>query len=131
MRFRSNRSLTLGVAAVGLGVTAMQASAQQASFHLPFKAHWGSAVLEPGDYKLSAPIGVSGSHMIQLEGSGKSSMIVPAVTEIQQPNDRSYLELINVKGTYFVKRYKTASSGQVFHFGLPNTSSIPVEDATK
>ena len=119
MYYRSSRFLTLAAVVAGLGVTASEASAQQASFRLPFEAHWGQAVLEPGDYKLSAPLGVSGTYMIHVNGAGESSVIVPAVTQVQPSEDRGYLELVKVNGTYFVKRYKAAFSGQVFQFGLP------------
>jgi hypothetical protein len=117
---RSSRIFSLTALAVGLGLTAIPASAQQAAFHLPFAVHWGHTVLEPGDYKLSAPIEWSGSHLIHVYQPGHGSMILPQSIEIQHPNlDRSSLELVNVKGTYFVRRYKSAPTGQVFTFPVP------------
>jgi hypothetical protein len=54
--------------------------------------------------------------------------------------DRSSLELINVNGAYFVRRYKSALTGQVFTFSVPKATSetemasatmtaVPVESA--
>jgi hypothetical protein len=141
--FRSTRAFSLIAIAVGLGLTSIKASAQQATFHLPFEAHWGRAVLEPGDYKLSLPAGESPNHLIHLSGAGKGSMFVPQVTETMQlPLHRSYLRLVNVKGEYFVREYSYAPTNQVFTFGVPkvgrettiasaSTTSIPVEDARK
>jgi hypothetical protein len=117
--FKSSRFVIgLAAAAVGLGVTVVPATAQQSTFHLPFKAHWGRAVLEPGDYRISTPLGASGAYMIHLSGQNKSNMLVPAVTQIQNPSNRSYLEFVNVDGEYFLRDYKQAS-GQAFHFGIP------------
>src|SRR3954470_7978959 len=80
--------------------------------------------------------------MIQLAGPSKHGIIVPAVTSTEGTTDRSYLECIKVNGTYVVRRYVTAFSGQVFNFGVPKpeperraTSSVhalvPVERAAK
>jgi hypothetical protein len=138
-----SRAVGLTAVAVGLGVIAVPASAQQAAFHLPFEAHWGSALLEPGDYRISIPTGESPSHIVHLFGAGKGSMVIPESTEIRRPTvDHSSLELVNVKGTYFVREYKSAPTGQVFTFGVPKSerelttvssiaAAVPVEDATK
>jgi hypothetical protein len=50
--------------------------------------------------------------------------MLPQSTEIQQAHlDRSSLELVNVNGAYFVKRYKSAITGQVFTFPVPKSAS--------
>lgn len=123
MYFRLTRVLSLTAIAAGLGLTTVHASAQQATFHLPFEAHWGRAVLEPGDYRLSLPMGESPSHLIHLRGAGKGSMFVPEATETQQfGSNRSYLKLVNVKGTYFVREYKSGPAGLLFTFSVPKSS---------
>lgn len=124
MYSRSNRIFSLTALAVGLGLAAIPASAQQVAFHLPFAVHWGHTVLEPGDYKLSAPIEWSGSRLIHVSQPGHGRMILPQSIEVQQPHfDRSSLELVNIKGTYFVKRYKSAPTGHVFTFPVPKAMS--------
>src|SRR3954453_9009669 len=63
--FRTGRIFSIAAAAAVFGVMAAPARAQQATFHLPFEARLGRVSLDPGEYKLSAPMGVSGAHMIQ------------------------------------------------------------------
>jgi hypothetical protein len=142
MYFKSSRILGLAALAVGLSLTATSASAQQATFHLPFVAHWGQTVLEPGDYKLSATAGWSAIHLIQVfSQQGHSSSMLPQSIDLPQGHlDRSSLELVNVNGAYFVKRYKSALTGQVFTFPVPKATpetemasaamrAVPVEGA--
>ncbi len=120
MYFSSSSILSLAALAAGLGLTATGASAQQATFHLPFAAHWGSTVLESGDYKLSDTTGQSGSHLIYVSQRGRGEVILPEASEIQPLHfDRSSLELVNVNGAYFVRRYRSALTGQVFTFAVP------------
>ena len=141
MHFRSTSILSLAAVVAGLGLTATPASAQQATFHLPFAAHWGPAVLESGDYNLSVQGGASGSHLIYVSEPGHTKMMLPQSTEIQPRHiDHSSLELVNVNGAYFVRRYESALTGQVFTFPVPKATSetemasaavtaVPVESA--
>ncbi len=123
MHSRSNRILGLAALAVGLGLTAQLASAQQVTFHLPFAAHWGPMLLESGDYKLLDPVGQSGNHLIYISQPGHSEIVLAQSTETQPRHfDRSSLELVNVNGAYFVKRYRSAVTGQVFTFPVPKAS---------
>ena len=123
MHSRLTSILSLAAVAVGLGLTATPASAQQATFHLPFAAHWGSIVLESGDYKLSDPPGQLGSHLIYVSQPGHSKMVLAQSIEIQPRHfDGSSLELANVNGAYFVKKYRSALTGQVFTFSVPKAS---------
>jgi len=142
MHSRSNRILGLAALAVGLGLTAQHASAQEAvTFHLPFAAHWGPMVLESGDYKISTLTGQSGNHLIYVSEPGHSKMVLAQSSETQPRHfDRSSLELVNVNGAYFVKKYRSALTGQIFTFPVPKgtpeaemasnaVTSIPVASA--
>jgi hypothetical protein len=141
MYFKSSRILGLAALAVAVGLTAAPASAQQSTFHLPFVAHWGPAVLEPGDYKLSAPVEWSAIHLIQVSQHGHSSRMLPQSIDLPHRHlDRSSLELVNVNGVYFVRRYKSALTGQIFTFAVPKARpetemasavvrAVPVESA--
>jgi hypothetical protein len=123
MYFKSSRILGLAALAVGLGVTATTASAQQATFHLPFVAHWGPTVLEPGDYNLTASVEWSATHLIQVSQHGHSSRILPQSIDLPLGHlDRSSLELVDINGAYFVRRYKSALTGQVFTFPVPKVT---------
>jgi len=141
MHSKSSCFLSLAAIALGLGLTATRASAQQATFHLPVAAHWGPIVLESGDYKISAVIGDSGNHLIYVSQPGHGKMMLPKAIEIpQHPLDGSSLELVNVNGAYFVRRYRSAVTSQVFTFAVPRATpetevasaavtSIPVASA--
>ena len=123
MHSRSSCILSLAAIAGGLGLTATRANAQQAAFHLPVAAHWGSIVLESGDYKLSASIGGSGNHLIYISQPGQGKVVLPEATEIPRRKlDGSSLELVNVNGAYFVRRYRSAVTGQVFTFAVPKAT---------
>ena len=123
MHSRSNRILGLAAIAVGLSLTAQRASAQQVTFHLPFAAHWGSMVLESGDYRLLDPAGQLGNHLIYVSQPGHSEMVLAQSVETQPRHfDRSSLELVNVNGAYFVRRYRSALTGQVFTFPVPKAT---------
>ena len=128
VNFRSSRTFSLIALAMGLGLSAMQASAQQATFHLPVAAHWGPAVLQPGDYKLSAPVG-DVAHIITVFGESQTSMIMPVSAWSGQTSDRSYLELVNVSGTYFVKEYQSGASGRTFTFAVPKSVRESIADS--
>lgn len=110
--------------ATGLGLTALQASAQQARFHLPFEAHWGNTVLEPGDYELalsaSEPIPI-----LHLSGDSKSIMVMSMLTGIKPTSNRSFIQLVNVNGSYFVKQYESGSTGKVFSYRVPKMIDEP------
>ena len=123
MHSRSNRIFGLAALAAGLGLTAQHVSAQQTTFHLPVAAHWGSIVLEAGDYGLSDPAGGPGNHLIYVSQRRHSQMVLAQSSEIQPRHfDRSSLELVKVNGAYFVKRYRSALTGQVFTFPVPKAS---------
>lgn len=119
MYFKTSRVFALGALLTVSGLVALPARAQAATFHLPFRVQWGRVTLDPGEYKLWAPLGASGGHMIQLVGPGKhSAIIVPAVTSTEPATNHSYLECVKINGTYVVRRYVTANTGEVFNFGV-------------
>lgn len=118
MYFKSSRAFVSTAVAAGLALTALQANAQQVKFHLPFEAHWGAAVLEPGDYTLSVPVAEL-QPIFRVSGDRKSSMILPMEMETQHTSSGSFLQLVNVNGTYFVKEYKSGPTGKTFSFAVP------------
>ncbi len=142
MHCRTGRAFSFAAVAAGLGILALQASAQQAKFNLPVEAHWGSAVLEPGDYTVSLPQADSAAHIFHLFGDGHGSMVMPTTTEPKPITNHSYLELVKVDGTYYVREYKSGHTGKTFIFGVPKgtrestfasaaTTTIAAEEGTK
>lgn len=140
MNFKSGRLFIFTAVAVGFGICALQASAQQAKFHLPFEAHWGTAVLAPGDYNISVPF-AEVQPIFHVSGDNKSSMVTPLVAGEQPLSTHSALQVVNVNGVYFVKEYKSGPTGRVFSFPVPKPvveasmastgAAIPVDEGTK
>ncbi len=140
MNFKSGRLFIFTAVAAGFGICALQASAQQAKFHLPFEAHWGSAVLAPGDYDISVPF-AEAQPIFHVSGDNKSSMVAPQMMEEQPLSSHSSLQLVKVNGVYYVKEYKSGASGMRFSFGVPKpvvessiastATAIAVDEGTK
>ena len=75
---------------------------------------------------MSDTIGQSGSHLIYVSQRGRGEVILPEASEIQPHHlNRSSLELVNVNGAYFVRRYRSAVNGQVFTFPVPKATPEP------
>ena len=119
MRFSFTRIATITALAAALGLGASRASAQTATFTLPYEAHWGTAVLEPGHYKLSTPYSVSPIRIFYLRGDTSTQALVPAIVNQEDNADRSYLKLVNVGGTYYVREYVSGATGHAFKFAVP------------
>ncbi len=117
-----NRILTLGLLAMTAAMGAAQAEVQ-AKFHLPFGARWGEVNLAPGDYKLSIPDGYQGVAGLLVQGAGKTGFIQPQGTDhdgnARADSQHSYLQLEKVNGTFFVTQFRSAATGETFHFALP------------
>jgi hypothetical protein len=114
----------LGFALFGAiaGAGVMQAG-QQATFHLPFAATWGNAVLPPGDYRVSLPMLSVGPREFYLTGQGTRVLIPPMSTDVDSLRathlDHSYLRLVNVDGVYYVENYESGPTGIEFSFKVP------------
>jgi hypothetical protein len=58
------------------------------------------------------------------------------IQQVQEDSDRSYLVLVSVGGTYFVREYNSGPTGKRYTFGVPKlapkartasaTTSVPV-----
>ena len=114
-----NRIITFALLASALGGSTTYA-AQQARFHLPFAAHWGNVVLEPGDYTLSAPSLSTGIAQFYVHGGGTSAIQLPLSTETKETSQSSYLKFVSVNGTYFLREYTSGPTGKTFTFKVPH-----------
>ena len=117
-----NRMSGFGIIGAALILTAANAAAQQATFHLPFEAHWGMAVLQPGDYRLSAPENSLGRTEFYVRGQNMAAYALPLVAEEQPTSLRAYLVLVNVNGEYFVEQYSSGMAGKLFTFTIPKSA---------
>ena len=115
-----NRSIILSLTALAVfAATGVMQAAQQASFHLPFAAHWGSAVMEPGDYRLALPEPAVGNNLLQIFGQESAFFAMPQVTDIGEQLRKGSLMLVEVDGEYFVRQCSVASTGKTYLFPIP------------
>ena len=119
MSLSFNRILVLGLLSTAVTFAAGNSSTGQATFHLPVEAHWGMAVLEPGDYRMAAPDLTHGQEAFLVRGPQGGVFVLPLVTDTQQVSKRSYLELKRINDTYFVTNYSAGPSGKEYVFSTP------------
>jgi hypothetical protein len=109
--------------AVGLGIaialSASLALAGQGTFTLPVVAHLGNVTLGPGDYRIITPAAINGVNVVYVYGNGKLQATLPLDSRAQAEPGRSYLELVDVGGTYFVRKYNAGVAGRAFTFDIP------------
>ncbi len=122
MNISIGRVINFAALAAFVGTGLMQ-GAQQATFHLPFAAHWGHAVLEPGDYKIVLPSLSAGQPNFLVEGAHKTIFALPLLTDIQDnTSSRSYFKLSNINGDYFIRELSFGPGGKTFTFPVPKTN---------
>jgi len=107
-----------------LGFTAAFADAQarQGKFKLPVEAHWGLAVLPPGDYTFTLDHATANG-MIIVRGQGKAA-IIPATAGISlsKITEQSELVLVNRDGR------RTVRSMYLGHLGLTLQYRVPKDE---
>lgn len=119
MNLSPSNLLTIALLSSALTLGAAKGSAQQASFHLPVEAHWNSAVLQPGDYRLAAPALALRESEFVIRGATQSLFAMPIVADAQKTSNRSYLLLQKINGVYFVTQYCSGPTGKTYVFGVP------------
>jgi hypothetical protein len=122
MNLSMTRLITVSAFVVALGWGASQARAQKATFHLPFEAHWGSTVLDPGNYTLSAPNSSSPTRIFFLHGNAGIQMAVPIIVNNETASGHSHLKLVKVDGTYYVQEYVSEATGTSLKFATPRAT---------
>jgi hypothetical protein len=112
-----------GVTAIAaLACTGMAQAQEHGTFHLATEAHWGKAVLEPGDYRMVLPDPSLRQFPFRIEGSGHMIFALPLLTDFQAYSHSSYLKLVNVDGSYFVREFSSGVTGKAFTFSVPRPS---------
>jgi hypothetical protein len=123
MSYFVNRILSFALFTVLVAATAATASAQQASFHLPFEAKWGSLVLPAGDYTVHLPEPALGSREVLVQGPAVGFiMALTADTyggRIEAPPNGDYLQLVKIGDVYYVAKYEEASMDTTLFFKTP------------
>jgi hypothetical protein len=114
--------MTKFAALVAIGGTALMQASQQATFHLSVETHWGNALLQPGDYKMSLPDEAIGQKEMKLEGNGRTVYVFPLVADSVEKGGASRLEVKEVDGQYFVHGFTSGVLGKEFTFATPKIS---------
>ena len=119
MNLTKTRTIKITLFAATFFFAAVRAHAERASFNLPVEAHWGSTILEPGEYIIDVPLATSWPQLISLTRNGKLVRL-QAMTEATETKSKgSYLQLVTVGDTYFVREYNSGSAGKLFTFNVP------------
>jgi hypothetical protein len=88
------------------------------SFHLPFEARWGTAVLPPGDYTLALNSTTVPS-MVTVRGEKTAIMVQAQLMARHTGSDRSALVLVRRAKKGVVRSLYLAEMEIAFHYGLP------------
>jgi hypothetical protein len=121
---KTNWTLSAMLLAASCIAIAPQARAQEpflASFKLPMAAHFGNTVLQPGDYKIYR---IAGMSAIRVTGEGSIATIMASSVDSHVDLEKSRLTLINVDGTFSLKRFDSGSAGSRFDF-------VPTKDHSR
>ncbi len=122
MHLFSNRVTSFAAFALALALSVSHANAQKATFTLPFEAHWGNTVLQPGEYTLEAPSIGSTLPVFSIIGNDGKRMLLPhSNVDYGTVSARSYLELVNIGGAYFVEKFESGATGKSFAFEIPKS----------
>jgi hypothetical protein len=94
---------------------------QLVNFHLPVPVKWAGSTLEPGDYRMEIPNSALGVQTVCMKNEKRSVIALPLTTSAAGPStsNKSYLQLVNVNGTYFVRKYTSGMTGRTLVFGIP------------
>lgn len=122
MNLVKNYASSLSLFALAAGLMASQANAQNATgtFKLPFQAHWGNAVLEPGEYTISLPSESTMSPIMQVSGQGKTIMVLMAVSG-RTESGRSYLRVENIGQAHVIRELDYGATGRLIRFSVPKS----------
>lgn len=116
------RLLMIALSTLGFTAAFANAQASQGKFRLPVEAHWGLAVLPPGDYTFTLDHATANG-MIIVRGQGKAA-IIPATAGISlsKITEQSELVLVNRAG------HSTVRSMYLGHLGLTLQYHVPKDE---
>jgi hypothetical protein len=121
MQAKTNRIARASALIIGVGLTALTLNAQQGEFHLPVQAHWGPAVLQPGEHTVRVPYSM-GQTLVSLSSNGDTQMAMPMTAELIPQSNRNYLRLVKVNGQYYVDFYQSGMTGKRYIFPKPKAA---------
>jgi hypothetical protein len=119
VRFMKNRVFRIAGVGMAMAMSTSLALAGQGTFTLPVVAHVGNVTLNPGDYRIITPEATAGVNVVYVYGNGKLQATLPLGVTTQAEPAHSYLELVDIGGTYFVRKYNAGVAGRAFTFDIP------------
>ncbi|MGA7412002.1 MAG: hypothetical protein WBW33_16105 [Bryobacteraceae bacterium] len=118
-----NRILSFAFFTVFVAATAATASAQQATFHLPFEAKWGGLVMPAGDYTVKLPEPALGTREVLVRGPAQGFIMVVSTDNygdrVTAPSNGDYLQLVKIGDVYYVTKFEEASHDTTLFFKAP------------
>ncbi|MGI8959549.1 MAG: hypothetical protein ACR2IV_07290 [Bryobacteraceae bacterium] len=122
MNLVKNCAFNFSLFALAVGLTASQANAQnvKGTFNLPFQAHWGNAVLDPGKYTISLPSESSMSPIMSVSGQGKTIMVLIGMSG-RTDSERSFLRVENIGEAHVVRELTFGATSRLIRFPVPKS----------
>ena len=119
MNWSITRLVSTSAFIAALGLATSQANAQRATFNLPSEARWGSTLLHPGTYTLDSSDSPSIRPVYYLHGNDGTKLVAPQIVGKGAASGRSYLQLVNVDGTNYVREFVFGANATALRFAIP------------
>ncbi len=119
----TKRILGLIIFAGLAALSPVEAESAHAQFHLTVGAYIGNTFLAPGDYNLSVRQANAGLKHVVVAGTGGTAYALPMPAEKDYSKGKSTLQLVELGGDYFVKEYRSQTTGKIYAFATPKTKN--------
>ena len=116
--YRAGISGTLIFLALCLTAGSGLAQEQGGSFTLPFRTHWGNAVLPPGNYTFTL-LFTQDPYLVDIRGKSASAFILAVGSTIGTTADDTRLDVVRIGGEHFVRRLELKERGITLRFRAP------------
>jgi hypothetical protein len=131
MRLSKN---VFGFALLASALSVGSSYAQQiVNFSLPVPVKWGGKTLEPGSYQMQLPSASLGVQSVFMRNAERTVVALPLTTDyssVMPLARKSYLQLVNVNGIYFVRKYVSSATGRTLVFGIPKVHNDSIAQNT-
>lgn len=122
MQLSTKHMINIAGLAAAVVLAASQASAQTATFTLPFTAHVGNATLAPGEYRLQVSGAQTPLPAIYLYHQDKLAATVAVFRQLTNDTEGSYIELANIGGSRYFSKFISTGGGAIYTFAIPHSA---------
>ncbi len=120
---------TLSAILMAVPFSAFAQQPYHGTFRLPVEAHFGSVVLQPGEYTVSTVEVPTGVKAVRFAGAHATATILAASVDPHSGAERGKLTLSNINGVYALTRLETGLMGKSFDFEVAKDIRNNVERA--